>query len=195
MRMGDSKWRDYIESELSSAATAIKGVNAASVIEIADVIVKAFDSGNQLLIAGNGGSASDASHLAAEFVNRLTGHYERRGLPAIALTTDVAVLTSIANDYNFNRIFSRQVAAHGKPGDVLMVISTSGNSKNCRCAVRMANLMGLTTVAVTGGKGGRLARQAKYSFNSEASATGHIQGAHLAFYHLLVHIVEREVKG
>ena len=191
--MDGNRWLEYSRAYLANAADVFNACDPESISEIAEVLINAFRHGNKLLIAGNGGSAADALHLAAEFVNRLTGDYERPALPAIALTCDVSVLTSIANDYGFERVFVRHVEALGRSGDVLMLISTSGSSQNCLRAAEYALDNGITVIAVTGGSGGQLAKIANLAFVSPTETTQHVQEAHLAFYHMLVAIVEREL--
>ena len=126
------------------------GLHASSAINVsADALVAAFKAGNKVLICGNGGSAADSQHFAAEFVNAFSRDLERKALPAIALTTDTSILTSIANDFNFENIYSRQVMAYGKPGDVLVTLTTSGTSKNCVKAVQMAKSLKMTNIVFT----------------------------------------------
>ena len=129
--------------------------NLPQIISAAESIISAFKSGHKLFFCGNGGSAADSQHIAAEFVGRF--QKERKAWPAIALTTDTSALTALGNDYTFDIVFSRQLQALGQKGDVLIAISTSGNSKNVLEAVKQAKAMGITTIGVTGGKGGQLA--------------------------------------
>jgi D-sedoheptulose 7-phosphate isomerase len=151
--------------------------------EIARVMAAALHGGNQILWCGNGGSAGDSQHLAAEIVGRF--RRERRGLPSIALTTDTSILTSISNDYGYEVVFSRQVEAISKPGDVLVGISTSGNSHNVIAALETAKLHGLTTVAFTGEGGGRMGALADYIFAVGSRETARIQEAHILAGHML----------
>jgi phosphoheptose isomerase len=167
---------------------------ADAIATAAEVITDAFRSGGKLLICGNGGSAADCQHMAAEFVSRLTKDLERPGLPAIALTTDTSFLTAYANDCGFEGIFTRQVQALGRPGDVLIGISTSGNSPNVIRAVDLAHATGLRTVALTG-SGGRLAKVADVAISVPSEDTQHIQETHLAIEHLLCMLVERALFG
>jgi phosphoheptose isomerase len=167
---------------------------ADAIITAAEVITDAFRSGGKLLICGNGGSAADCQHMATEFVSRLTKDFERPGLPAIALTTDTSFLTAYANDCGFEGIFTRQVQALGRPGDVLIGISTSGNSPNVIRAVDLAHATGLRTVALTG-SGGRLAKVADVAISVPSEDTQHIQETHLAIEHLLCMLVERALFG
>lgn len=156
-----------------------------------DVVVNAYRQGGRLYLAGNGGSAADAQHFAAELVNRF--EIERPGLPAIALTTDSSALTSIANDYAFEQVFARQVRALGRPGDVLLAISTSGNSPNVMMAIQAARELGLITVALTGRDGGRLAGQLgdqDIEIRVNAVATARIQEVHILIIHCLCDLVD-----
>jgi len=167
---------------------------ADAIVTAAEVITDAFRSGGKLLICGNGGSAADCQHMATEFVSRLTKDFERPGLPAIALTTDTSFLTAYANDCGFEGIFTRQVQALGRPGDVLIGISTSGNSPNVIRAVDLAHATGLRTVALTG-SGGRLAKVADVAISVPSEDSQHIQETHLAIEHLLCMLVERALFG
>lgn len=160
----------------------------------ADLITAAFRENGKLLLCGNGGSAADCQHLAAEFTSRLTGDFLRPGLPALALTTDTSFLTAYANDHDFDGVFARQVQALGRPGDVLLGISTSGNSRNVIRGLEAAQRGGLRTVALTG-DGGTLARLADVCVAIPSQHTAHVQEAHLAIEHLLCHFVERALFG
>ena len=162
--------------------------NIANIIFLAKKIAEAFSSDNKLLLCGNGGSAADAQHIAAEFVNRFK--IERVPLPAIALTTDTSIITSIANDYSFEHIFSKQIKAIGKPGDILLAISTSGNSENVIQAVRSAHDMGIYTAALTGRDGGRLARIADIPIIVKSNDTPRIQEIHIMTGHIICHLVD-----
>ena len=150
---------------------------------IARVMAKALHRGNQILWCGNGGSAGDSQHLAAEIVGRF--RRERRGLPSIALTTDTSILTAVANDYGYEAVFARQVEALGNPGDVLVGISTSGNSRNVVCALEAAKAREITTVAFTGDGGGRMAALADHLFAVASRDTARIQEAHILAGHML----------
>lgn len=155
------------------------------------IIVQAALSGKKVLFFGNGGSASDAQHLAAEFVGRY--EKERRALPAVALTTDTSILTAVANDYSFDAVFSRQIEALGAPGDVAFGISTSGNSKNVNAAIREAKKRGLKTIALTGRTGGELAKLADVAIVVPVERTAHIQESHIAIGHALCRLVDEAV--
>ena len=152
-------------------------------------ISEAIRRGNKLLIAGNGGSAADAQHIAAEVVGRF--YRERRGLPAIALTTDTSILTSIGNDYGFEQIFSRQIEALGRKGDVFLGISTSGNSVNVVNAVRKAAELGITTVGLTGEEGGKLKGLVDILIAVPSSNTPRIQEVHITIGHIICELVEQ----
>jgi D-sedoheptulose 7-phosphate isomerase len=162
--------------------------NLELIITGADRIKACLASGAKILIFGNGGSAADAQHLAAEFVNRF--RIERPPLPALALTTDTSLLTSIANDYHFNAVFSKQIQALGKKGDIAWGISTSGNSENVLQAIEQAKTQGLFTMAMTG-RGGRLAACAELVFAVDCDDTPRIQEAHITLGHILCELVER----
>ena len=160
-----------------------------SLIESARITAEAMQNGRKLLVCGNGGSAADSQHIVAEFVSRLT--IDRPALRAVALTTDSSILTAIGNDYSFDNVFARQVEALGQEGDVLLAISTSGNSKNCIRAMELARDLGLITVAFTGNRGGAMAPLADVNVIVPASVTMNIQESHLALEHIYCMLVER----
>lgn len=164
------------------------------IIRLSQWIRETFEDGGKLLIFGNGGSAADAQHLAAEFVNRFL--VNRRPLPALALSTDTSVITSIGNDFSFDLIFAKQIQAFGKPEDLALGISTSGTSPNVVKAMETARDMGLKTAALTGGtarSGGDLAAVCDIILNVPSDSTPHIQETHLWVEHLLCRIVEQEM--
>lgn len=164
----------------------------AHIIAAAQLMHERLQAGNKILICGNGGSAADAQHFAAELVNRF--EIERPGLAAIALTTDSSILTSIANDYAFARIFARQVQALGRPNDILLAISTSGDSPNVLAAMNAAREMGLTTIALTGREGGAMGRQLTgddLEIRAQATATARIQEVHILILHCLCDLIDR----
>lgn len=163
-----------------------------TILAASDLIADTFRSGGKVLLCGNGGSAADCQHMAAEFVSRLTKDFERPGLPAIALTTDTSFLTAFANDCGFDGVFERQVQALGKPADVLIGISTSGNSPNVIRAVEAAQAGDMRTIALTG-SGGRLARIAHVAIAVPSTNTQYIQEAHLAIEHILCELVEQSL--
>ena len=169
--------------------------NAELVLEVVELIAQCFTRGNKLLLFGNGGSSTDASHMAAEFVNRFL--LERPGLPAIALNTDMAVITSISNDYDFSEVFAKQVKALGTQGDVAIGISTSGSSPNVVKAFVAAKEVGMKTVALTGNKnkGGKLAAIADYAFVVPSSETPRIQETHITLGHAICQLVDECLFG
>jgi D-sedoheptulose 7-phosphate isomerase len=162
--------------------------NIDKILEVSKVIANAFNDGKKILLFGNGGSATDASHITAEFVNRFKR--ERPGLPAIALNTDMAVITSIANDYDFSEIFSKQLKAIAAEGDIVIAISTSGNSPNILKAMEVARKKRLTTIALTGAKGERFASKATYAFIVPSDNTPRIQETHITLGHVICQMVE-----
>jgi D-sedoheptulose 7-phosphate isomerase len=165
--------------------------HADRIVQVAHVIAGAFRDGRKVLLFGNGGSSTDASHIAAEFVGRYLR--ERRPLPAIALGTDMAAVTCISNDYDFTEVFARQVKAHGQKGDVVIAISTSGNSPNVLKGLDAARELGLTTIGWTGGKGGKLAEAVEYSFVVPSTVTARIQESHITLGHVLCELIEEEL--
>jgi len=167
--------------------------NVDRIIEVVQLIAQAFREGKKVLLFGNGGSATDASHIAAEFVNRFL--LERPPLPAIALNTDPAVLTSISNDYDYSQIFSKQLAALGNEGDVVIGISTSGNSPNVIKAIEVAKKNGMRTIVLTGGTGGKMANMAEYTFIVPTKVTARVQETHITLGHAICQLVDEELFG
>jgi D-sedoheptulose 7-phosphate isomerase len=158
----------------------------------ADAMVSALRQGRKVLVFGNGGSAADAQHFAAELVGRYM--VERRAWPAIALSTDTSILTAIGNDYGFDRVFARQVEAHGAAGDIALGITTSGNSPNVLRGLETANARGLVTIALTG-RGGEAGRLAGIHLAVDDDRTPRIQEVHLTMLHILCELVEDELNG
>ncbi len=159
-----------------------------SVERVAEALVEALRRGGKVLVFGNGGSAADAQHLAAELVGRF--RRPRRGLPAIALTTDSSALTSIGNDFGFEQVFARQVEALGAGGDVVLAISTSGGSANVLAGVETARRLGLTVIGLTGGTGGALAKAVDMAIIAPSDVTARIQECHVAVVHALCEAVD-----
>jgi D-sedoheptulose 7-phosphate isomerase len=157
------------------------------IIEAAQAIAQSFKSGRKILLFGNGGSAADAQHIAAEFMNRF--QIERPPLPAIALTTDTSILTSISNDYAFDEVFSKQIKALGKKGDIALGITTSGNSANVIKACRVAKKLGMTTIAITS-EGAKIASYVDISLAVPSRSTPRIQEAHIAIGHILCDLTD-----
>jgi len=162
--------------------------NMANLIFFAEKVAQTFTSDRKLMICGNGGSAADAQHMAAEFVNRFM--IERPPLPAIALTTDTSVITSIGNDYSFDDIFAKQIKAIGMEGDLLLAISTSGNSANVLSAIKTARSQGLYTVGLTGGDGGRIKSLADLTLVAKSNTTARTQETHVFAIHIICHLVD-----
>ena len=162
--------------------------NLPKIIDAANIIIKAFKTRNRVFFCGNGGSAADSQHIAAEFVGRF--QKEREAWPAIALTTDTSALTALGNDYTFDIVFSRQLQALGQKGDVLIGITTSGNSKDVIEAVKQAKLMGITSIVVTGGTGGAILPLADLSLVAASAKTARIQESHLVMFHAICELVE-----
>ena len=163
--------------------------NLGTLVQVIDRIAGALRAGNKLMLFGNGGSAADAQHIAAEFVNRFK--MERPPLPAIALTTDTSALTSIANDYGYAEVFAKQVRALGRRGDVAVAISTSGNAVNVLRAVAACQRIGVTTVALTGGSGGKLATAADLVLRAAGTTeTARIQETHILVGHVICELVD-----
>jgi D-sedoheptulose 7-phosphate isomerase len=158
---------------------------------VAELIVKAMRQGRKLLLFGNGGSAADAQHLAAEFVGRFA--IERAALPAFALSVNTSCLTAIGNDYGFDQVFARQIEAFGKAGDVAVGISTSGNSPNVLLGLAKAKEIGLTTVALTGDSGGNMKNDADYCICAPSSETPRIQECHILIGHAIAELVEKAI--
>jgi len=163
------------------------------IAKIAETIIIAYKHENKVLLCGNGGSASDAQHIEGELVGRFKK--ERRALPAIALTANTSTITAIGNDYGYNDIFRRGVEAHGKSGDVLIAISTSGNSPNVILAAEQAKNQGITVVALLGGTGGKLKELADIALVAPSDDTPRIQECHILVGHILCDLIEKGVFG
>jgi len=179
-----------INAELS---VTIARESSGLIFEGALLIIQCLRMGGKVLFFGNGGSAADAQHLAAEFVGRFA--MERAGLPAIALTTDSSILTAVGNDYGFEQIFARQIQALGKPGDVAVAISTSGNSANVLEGVKEARKRNLKTIGLTGKDGGALAQQADVAITIPSTSTARIQECHIAIGHLFCELLDADFGG
>ena len=196
--MPEPKSGNTIQTEIRQQlleSARIKELLAAECVDLiqkaADILVAAVHKGSRILLCGNGGSAADAQHIATELVSRL--RFERKAIPAIALTTNTSTITAIANDYDFAAVFVRQVEAFGRPGDVLIGISTSGNSKNVIQALEFAGKNGIQTIALTGGTGGTLTDLADVSIVVPSKSVMRIQEAHITIGHILCDIVEQSV--
>lgn len=185
---------DRIHSYIAGHARALDFVGEHLSVEItrtAEAIIAALREGKKVLLMGNGGSAADAQHFAAELVGRFLS--ERRALPAIALTTDTSILTAVGNDYGFDEVFKRQVEALAQPGDVVIGISTSGRSNNVFHALTSANQIGCKTVGLLGRDGGNIAGIVDIPLTVAVQETPHIQEAHVTIIHIICDLVEREL--
>jgi len=179
------------EDSIQAKKTFLKE-NLDNLITVIDRIAQAFANGNKLLLFGNGGSAADAQHIAAEFVNRF--RIERPPLPALALTTDTSAITSIANDYDYKEIFAKQVRALGKEGDLALAISTSGNAANVLAAVDVCKQLKITTVGLTGGDGGKLSKRTDFLLRVSATkSTARIQETHILVAHVICEMVDQKL--
>lgn len=188
----------YIKKEIQKTLSVIQQVDAdAQLLEVAENIAKtcisALRANGKILFAGNGGSAADSQHLAAELVSRLS--YDRPGLAAVALTTDTSALTAIGNDYSFENLFSRQVEAISRPGDVLIGITTSGKSPNILKAFEVARARGVTTIGFTGKTAPLMAERCDFVLNVPSSETPKIQECHIMLGHIICALIEEDIYG
>ena len=186
--------KEYIYDAMADREKMIRaGKNSYpdAIIEISKVLSECISQGGKILLCGNGGSAADCQHFAAEMIVRLTSRVERIPLPAIALTTDSSILTAAGNDYGFDQIFSRQVQGLGKKGDVLIAISTSGNSENVIRALETARAKGIVRVGLFGDKGGKCIEHCDHSIVVQADSTMRIQEEHTFILHTIAEITEK----
>lgn len=181
--------RKRIEEHINLAELMLKSNVLEEVDLISTKIKNALSNGNKIFFCGNGGSAADSQHLAAEFVGRF--QKERKGLPAIALTVDTSILTAVGNDYGYENVFSRQVEALAKPGDVLVGISTSGNSENVVKAIMLAKSMGVYTVGMTAIGGGKMAEICDQCIAVPAKVTARAQEMHILIGHILCELIDK----
>ncbi|HEV2136766.1 MAG TPA: SIS domain-containing protein [Terracidiphilus sp.] len=194
----ESAISDLVRAELARAAEVLQAVAGdtalqAAIIQAAETTADALKAGGKLMVAGNGGSAADAQHVAAEFVSRLS--QDRPAMRAVALTTNTSNLTAIGNDYGYELVFSRQLEALGQAGDVFMAISTSGNSPNLLRALERCRQMRVATVGLTGRSGGRMASLCDQCIRVPSDVTMHIQEAMLALEHMFCMVAERAYFG
>lgn len=182
-------FKNIIEAH-EKAVAELKATRLAELQQMADICREAIRSDHKILFCGNGGSAADSQHLAAEFVGRFVK--ERRGLPAIALTTDTSILTAIGNDYGYDEVFRRQVEALGRKGDVLVGISTSGNSANVVKAFEQAKEQGLTVLALTGPKESKMSALADVTLRVPAQVTARVQECHIMIGHMICEYVDED---
>jgi len=176
-------------SESARTMTRLARENAAAVAAAAEALVQCFENGGTAYFCGNGGSAADAQHLAAEFSGRYL--IDRPGLPAVALTTNSSAVTAIGNDYGYDQVFSRQLEGLGAPGDVLVAITTSGGSESVRRSVRAAHALGLTVIGMTGARGAEFAALCDIALVTPSASTPNIQEGHIAMGHAFCLLVER----
>ena len=181
-----------IEGSISVKGRMLSSPGLVSTIaEVSEILVNSFEQGNKALLFGNGGSAADAQHIAAEFVGRFA--FDRPALPALALSVNTSCITAIGNDYGFDQIFSRQIEALARPGDVAIGISTSGSSQNVLRAVSVAKDLGLHTVGLTGCKGGELEGSVDYCICVPSDETPRIQECHIMIGHIISELVEQTI--
>ncbi len=183
---------DHRFNELAELIPRFKIESEAKIEEAASLIVEAFRRNNKVMICGNGGSAADSQHFAAEFINAFSKDLQRPSLSAIALSTDTSVLTSISNDFDFANIFARQVEAHSRLGDVLITLTTSGSSKNCIKAIEQAKKKGIKSIAFTR-TGGKISEFSDICIQVPSDNTQHIQECHMLAYHVITEIVEEKL--
>jgi D-sedoheptulose 7-phosphate isomerase len=183
---------EYIEKSIQTKNKLLE-TRLEIIDKIAEVIIKALKNGNKILWFGNGGSAADAQHLACELVGKF--YRERAALASIALTTNTSELTAIANDYDFNSVFARQVEALANPGDIVIGITTSGNSQNVIDGMKEAKRKHAITIGFTGESGGKLKEYVDYLFTVPSKETPHIQEAHIMVGHVICYLVEKELFG
>ena len=183
--------KHYLDESSKSVSNMVSDPTLLSLLfKIANECLNRLQTGNKLLFAGNGGSAADCQHMAGEYVSRFL--IERNGLPAIALTTDTSILTAIGNDYGYEMVFSRQIEALGRKGDLLFVYSTSGNSQNILKAVETAKRMGISVVGMTGLNRGKLDTMCDFIFKTPSMRTPQIQEGHLIAGHAICALVEKQ---
>ncbi len=190
------KWAEILEYSISESVEVFQRVLAEArqpIMRAAAQLLNCIQNGGKILLCGNGGSAADAQHIAAELVVRLTGKKDRPAIAALALTVDTSILTAGANDYGFDFVFSRQIEALGQLGDTLIAISTSGNSPNVIEAVNMAHEKGLYVIGLLGGEGGKLKKLVDLPILIPSRETPRIQEAHALIGHILCDILENEL--
>ena len=181
-----------IEASIATKQSLLRSQEVVSTVaKVSELLVEAFKQGNKVLLFGNGGSAADSQHIAAELVGRFA--FDRPALPAMALTVNSSCVTAIGNDYGFDQVFSRQLEALARPGDVAIGISTSGNSPNVHNAMSTAKKIGLPTVALTGSTGGRLKNMVDHCICVPSNETPRIQECHILIGHIISELVEREI--
>lgn len=190
----DLKMKSYIQEKINEAQHVMEAMLADELLQgtlahASAACITCLQGGGKILLAGNGGSAADAQHIAGEFVSRFA--FDRPGLPAIALTTDTSIMTAIGNDYGYEKLFARQVQAHGQKGDIFIGYSTSGKSPNVLLALEEAGAKGLVCIGLTGNRGGPMGGLCNYLLEVPSADTPKIQEGHLVLGHILCGLVER----
>jgi len=190
--------REYIQNQIEDSIKTKEKIlqNKAlmkNIFDVAEVIINAYRNGKKTLTAGNGGSAADAQHIAAEFVSRF--YFDRPALPSIALTTDTSILTAIGNDYGYDRLFARQLEANGNSGDIFIAISTSGNSANIIEALKVCKDRDIISVGLSGESGGKMAELCDYMIKVPSNITPRIQESHILIGHIICATVEEALFG
>ncbi|MBS1614449.1 MAG: D-sedoheptulose 7-phosphate isomerase [Bacteroidetes bacterium] len=186
------KIKNIIQASIDTKAKVLSDTAMiARIAEVSKAVAAAFRAGNRVYFCGNGGSAADAQHLAAEFTGRF--YSDREPLPAEALHVNTSFMTAVANDYSYDEVYQRAVKAHGRKGDVLFGISTSGNSKNILLAQEEAKKRGMTVISLTGETGGKMKDQADYLFNVPSNDTPRIQETHILIGHIICQLVEEDL--
>jgi len=186
--------KQQIQSSINLMSTIYDDYEILEQIHLSiNAILTCYRNGGKVLVAGNGGSAADAQHIAGELINRL--YFDRPALSCIALTTDTSVLTAIGNDYSYEKVFSKQIAANGKKGDVFIGISTSGNSVNIVEALKLCGNMGIVTIGLTGGMSGIMEAYSNYLIKVLSIETPKIQESHMVIYHIMCGIIEESIFG
>lgn len=181
-------------SELSDLLPKFESECLSSLVEASEILTLAFRNGAKVLICGNGGSAADSQHFAAELVSAFSRDLKRPALSAIALTVDTSIITAFSNDFGFENVFARQVEAHGRKDDVLIAITTSGSSKNCLAAVVVAKGLGMKTIALTR-KGAMITAETDLAIEIPSTNTQHIQECHILGYHIMSELIEEALYG
>jgi D-sedoheptulose 7-phosphate isomerase len=199
MRTDETPNIDTVKKAIVEATETIEKLLSPKVCndiaQVANVVLDAFIQGKKVFICGNGGSAADAQHIAAEFVVRFLPNSKRPPLPMISLTTDSSVLTACGNDFGYDKIFSQQLHALASPGDVVILITTSGNSNNLLEAAKHANSYGITTIGLLGGNGGSIKKLCRYNVTVPAKKTARIQECHILIGHIICQTVENYYNG
>ncbi|EEU6929391.1 D-sedoheptulose 7-phosphate isomerase [Campylobacter jejuni] len=186
--------KEHFQESILVKEQILKDENLITLIKNASLeVIKAYKNGNKTLLAGNGGSAADAQHIAGEFVSRF--YFDRPGIASIALTTDTSILTAIGNDYGYENLFARQVQAQGVKGDIFIGISTSGNSKNILKALDLCKQKGIISIGLSGASGGAMNELCDYCIKVPSTCTPRIQEAHILIGHIICAITEEELFG